>query len=43
MSSNGVELHSFASAFALAFNVRFIDDVQFTACFIPCGVIELEL
>ena len=43
LSSGGVKLHDFAGAFALAIKVGFINNVQFTAPFIPCGVIELEL
>jgi hypothetical protein len=43
LPSRGVKLHDFAGAFALAIKVGFINNIQFTARFIPCGVIELEL
>jgi hypothetical protein len=43
LSSGGVKLHYFAGAFALAVKVGFINNVQFTAPFISCGVIQLEL
>ena len=43
LSSRGVKLHDFAGTFALAIKVGFINNIQFTTRFIPCGVIELEL